>query len=110
MINVFLMDAMGGFDTNNGVQNIRQLPVRLYINFPTNDLEQEIYFNIVLTNPDNRTSASFKGILNSDIKEFSPILPIKSIIGEWKLNIKIRGSEISDLHIKLNLTDDVKIA
>lgn len=110
MINIFLMDAMGGLEINNGIHYIKQLPVRLYINFTPNDLEEEAYFKITLTNPDNRISASFKRVLSIDIKEFSPILPIKNIIGEWKLNINISGAEVSNLQMKLKLATNTETA
>ena len=90
-INILLMDGMGGLTDN---KYINELPVRLMLNYPTTNENDEVVYSISLLNPDNRLTSKLTGFLDIWEKDFAPLLPIRDIPGEWKLKIELTGSII----------------
>jgi hypothetical protein len=86
-IHILLMDSMGPLD-----KIINELPVKLVMNFPTMNDDDEISFEISLINPDGRLTSKFTGFLDIWEKDFAPQLPIRDIKGEWKIRINIKGT------------------
>ena len=85
-VNVLLMDGMGPLN-----DIINALPVKLLINFPTMNEEDELLFKISLYNPYGSITSNYSGFLDIWQKDFAPQLPIRKIKGKWKMEIKFTG-------------------
>jgi hypothetical protein len=88
-VHLFLMDAMGPVNSD---ELIKELPIRLLINYRVTDFESEINYNIRLYNPWGQLASTYTGMLDSWEKDFTVLLPIKHIAGKWVLKILISGS------------------
>jgi hypothetical protein len=86
-IHILLMDSMGPLD-----KKINELPVKLVLNFPTMNEDDEVSYEISLINPDGRLTSKFTGFLDIWEKDFAPQLPIRDIEGEWKIRIILKGT------------------
>ena len=73
--------------------HIQNLPVKLILKYSGVTQVDEVRFSVRVKNPFGLLACTLDGFLDESSPEQSLLLPIRSIKGNWKVEVLLHGSE-----------------